>query len=316
MGGEVREREWERRKVAMRATRVLLLSLAVELAGGVWMGGRAVARGGLVRCSLLDDAPSAVARWCVDSGESEASVMVSSAAGLAEAMRDFWYVTHSLGEQEGASSIALAFPSWDEARQSPAYFSRVFDHIGSCSQLSEVLGEEVLCAARHPAMEGQAPPPYPLMMLRRYGSSPQFGVDDAFDDEFFGGVDPFAALEARLASEAPPPPPPVTDKEVIDATYKWVDAVIVKMKVCPFSSSVDRAGLPAGGVTYPLTRAKTVEELYQAFWEQVEELRLADERTLSTILLVAPEFATTAAEGYARDPALFPSRAQPAFFAC
>lgn len=225
--------------------------------------------------------------------------MVSGATGLAEAMRDFWYVTHSIGLQgaDAASSIALAFPGWGEATQEPAYFTRVFNHIGSCSQLSDVLGEEVMCAARHPAMSGDAPPPYPTLLLRRYARSSDYGADDPFDDELFGGVDPFAALEARLAAEAPPPPAPVTDEQVLTETYKWVDAVIVKMKVCPFSSSVERAGLPAGGVTYPLTRATTVEELYQCFWEQVLELAQTDERTLATILLVAPEFATTSAEG-------------------
>ena len=39
-------------------------------------------------------------------------------------------------------------------------------------------------------------------------------------------------------------------------------------QVCPFSHSVDKAGLPQGGVTYPITRASSVEQLYQAFWEQ------------------------------------------------
>ena len=53
------------------------------------------------------------------------------------------------------------------------------------------------------------------------------------------------------------------------ATRAWVEAVIVKMKVCPFSSTADRAGLPAGGVSYPLTHAATGEEVYERFWEQV-----------------------------------------------
>lgn len=142
------------------------------------------------------------------------------------------------------------------------------------------------------------PPPYPTMLLRRFRSS-GFGADDPFgvEDDYFGGEDPFAALEARLARDAPPPAPPTGDEQVLSETYRWVDAVIVKMKVCPFSSSVERAGLPAGGVSYPICHAICVEQLYQAFWEQVEELRQTDERTLSTVLLVAPKFATAASEG-------------------
>jgi len=257
-------------------------------------------RVGSLRCCVAEDAPAAVAQWCVDSGDAEASVMVSAATGLADAMRDFWYVTHSIGLQgpEEKGSIALAFPNWAEATQKPQFFRRVFDHIGSCSQLSEVLGEEVMCLARHPAMDGDTPPPYPTMLLRSFARNNDFGPDDIFDDEYFGGEDPFAALEARLAAEEAPPPTPVSDEEVLQGTYRWVEAVIVKMKVCPFSSSVERAGLPAGGVTYPLSRATTVEELYQAFWEQVLELRATDERTLSTVLLVAPEFAPTSPGGF------------------
>ena len=32
-------------------------------------------------------------------------------------------------------------------------------------------------------------------------------------------------------------------------------------EVCPFSSTADRAGLPSGGVTYPITHATTGEEV-------------------------------------------------------
>lgn len=57
--------------------------------------------------------------------------------------------------------------------------------------------------------------------------------------------------------------PPASDEEVLKATYEWVDAVIVHMKVCPFSSSTFKAGMPIGTVGYPLSRATTSEELYQ-----------------------------------------------------
>jgi len=72
----------------------------------------------------------------------------------------------------------------------------------------------------------------------------------------------------------------------------------VKMKVCPFSSSADRAGLPIGGVTYPLTRAAHAEAVYEAFWGQVLQLEAADARTLATVLLLTPSFCTHSAGGF------------------
>jgi len=72
----------------------------------------------------------------------------------------------------------------------------------------------------------------------------------------------------------------------------------VKMKVCPFSSTADRAGLPAGGVTYPLTRAAVGEAVYEQFWAQVLELAATDERELSTVLLMTPRFALHSPGGF------------------
>ena len=52
---------------------------------------------------------------------------------------------------------------------------------------------------------------------------------------------------------------------MIEKTLDWVEAVIVKMRVCPFSSSAHRAGIPAGGISYPITRA-AVSEARAATW--------------------------------------------------
>mmetsp|Transcript_42409 Transcript_42409/g.141042 ORF Transcript_42409/g.141042 Transcript_42409/m.141042 type:complete len:411 (-) Transcript_42409:327-1559(-) len=247
------------------------------------------------RCSSSDPATE-VARWCVANGQSDAAVVVSGATGLAEAMRDFWYVTHSIGTASDAAPLtALAFPAWSAAADG-SLFERVFQHVGSCSQLSDFLGDDVLCLARHPTAS-DSPPLYPTMLLQRRAQS-GFSSLSSEEDEYFGGVDPFAELEARLALDAPPPPPPASDEQVLATTHAWVKAVIVDMKVCPFSHSVDKAGLPQGGVTYPITRASSVEQLYQAFWEQVGELDRVDEREVATVLLLAPEFTSGSAEGF------------------
>jgi len=202
------------------------------------------------RCSSSDPATE-VARWCVANGQSDAAVVVSGATGLAEAMRDFWYVTHSIGTTDDAAPLtALAFPAWSAAADG-SLFERVFQHVGSCSQLSDYLGDDVLCLARHPTAS-DSPPPHPTMLLRRHAQS-GFSSLSSEEDEYFGGVDPFAELEARLASDAPPPPPPASDEQacsprldergllltrnllgtfpqVLATTHAWVKAVIVDMK--------------------------------------------------------------------------------------
>lgn len=52
------------------------------------------------------------------------------------------------------------------------------------------------------------------------------GLDD---DEYQGGEDALFQV-------------PDSDKEIIDVTKKWVDAVIADLGVCPFTVDKDRAG--------------------------------------------------------------------------
>jgi len=77
-----------------------------------------------------------------------------------------------------------------------------------------------------------------------------------------------------------------------------VHGVIVHMKVCPFSSSVETAGMPIGGVTYPISHSETGEGIYHAFWSEVAGLDTVDERTVATVLLITPRFAQYSAGAY------------------
>jgi len=70
-----------------------------------------------------------------------------------------------------------------------------------------------------------------------------------------------------------------------------VEGVIVHMKVCPFSSSVEKAGMPVGGVTYPICHAANAEGVYAQFWSEIVDLMETDERTRATVLLITPDFA-------------------------
>jgi hypothetical protein len=60
--------------------------------------------------------------------------------------------------------------------------------------------------------------------------------------------------------------------------------------VCPFAQSAERAGLPVGNVFYTVSRCSSFEDMYTTFWKEVARLEFNDEKTVSTTLLIAPEF--------------------------
>jgi hypothetical protein len=208
-------------------------------------------------------------------------------------------VARQFAEEGGSpgSQRILAFPSWTEASDAP-YFQRVLQHIQDCGEVCEHVGESMLVAGRHPSggtkEDEPLPAPCPMLLLRSFVRKP-FGGDSndaaAVEDD-----DPYAAyaneaveaLEGEMAS----------DEEVLSSTRAWVEAVIAHMKVCPFSSTADRAGLPAGGVSYPITHHTNGEGVYEAFWGQCLELAATDERTLSTVLLLTPRFGLHSAGGF------------------
>lgn len=247
----------------------------------------------------LAAAGHAVAEWCISADRQEATVAVSSAPSLAAAMRDFWLASRTFAEEPGprGRQRIIAFPCWEAASDS-AMFQRVLQHIQECSEVCEYLGESLMVAGRHPSAqtttEEPTKPPYPMLLLRSFA---QRSLSDYTEE--YGGDDPFAALpdEAMDASERGTAGV-ASDAEVLSTTRAWVEAVIVKMKVCPFSSSADRAGIPAGGVTYPLSHASAGEEVYEQFWRQVLELEATDERELSTVLLITPRFALHSPGGF------------------
>ena len=219
-----------------------------------------------------------------------------------QVLRDFWYVARVMGEADVAGQRVVAFPHWAEAASDPRKFQKVLDHIAICSETCEYLGESLLCSGRHPQAKAADEPaaPYPMLLLRSF-TRPEVLPDGMTADElpwFYSDNDDDDPIGQLNLESDEPVGPPASDEEVLRATYAWVDAVIVHMKICPFSSSTFKAGMPIGTVGYPLSRAKTTEELYQAFWQEVENLQLTDERELATTLLVAPDFAPYSAGGF------------------
>ena len=255
--------------------------------------------------ALGDDpvlAGRAVAKWCVAADRPQATVAVSSAATLAHALHDFWAVARAFAEDGGerGRQRILAFPAWSSCASDYPSFQRVLQHLQDCAEVCEYLGESLLVTGRHPSTspteEEPCAVPCPMLVLRSFT---QKAWGD-YSEENSGLKNPFATTPESKAmdADADGDGAVASDAEVLSSTRRWVEGIICKVKVCPFSSTADRAGLPAGAVTYPITHATTAEEVYEEFWAQVLELAATDERQISTVLLITPRFALHSPGGY------------------
>ena len=223
-------------------------------------------------------------------GRAEAAVAMSTSTTLPGVLRDFWSLARTFSRQDGpiGRQCVLALPGWAEGAADIGLFQRTLQHITDCADLCEYVGESLLVAGRHPSAKPQddepGAVPYPFLLLRSFRQA-EYGE---FEEDY-GESDPFAQLSDDAMDRAPSGY--ASDECVLGQTRAWVEGIIVDMKVCPFSSSADKAGLPIGGVSYPITHATTGEEVYEQFWGQVVQLLLTDERELSTVLLLTPRFA-------------------------
>ena len=260
----------------------------------------------LAATAALGDDPvlagRAVAEWCVAADRAQATVAVSSAATLAQALRDFWSVARAFAEDGGerGRQRILAFPAWSRCASDYPSFQRVLQHLQDCSEVCEYLGESLVVTGRHPSAPASEDEPRavpcPMLVLRSFT---QRAWGD-YSEENSGLANPFATTPESVAMDGGGGGGGETasDADVLSSTRQWVEGIICKVKVCPFSSSADRAGLPAGGVTYPITHATTAEEVYEEFWGQVLELAATDERQISTVLLLTPRFALHSPGGF------------------
>jgi len=211
-------------------------------------------------------------------------------------MRDFWLSVRNFANEPGprGRQRVIAFPMWADSFDA-RLFQKVLQHINDCSEVCEYLGESMLVAGRHPSTKPHEDEPVavpcPMILLKSF----QARELTEYEKEY-GEPDPFAALPSEAMDGIAAMT--ASDDDIMTQTRSGVEAIICKMKVCPFSSTADIAGIPAGGVSYPLTHASTGEEVYEQFWRQVLELQATDERTLSTVLLITPRFAMFSAGGF------------------
>ena len=245
-----------------------------------------------------------IAEWCVSSDRSEATVAVSSASTVVGAMRDFWHVAHTFGGEGGAPGRQrlLAFPAWRDAAD-PAAFQRVLEHIQSCADICEFMGDTMLIAGKHPS----APPsesephaaPVPMILLRSFMQKPW----NDFSEENFGEADPFAALPDGdyINDNELVDPEALSDDECMAKMVGWVKAVAEDIGVLP-RESADAPLLDPhlAGVSCALSRARTGEEIYEAFWGAALELASAEEHAHATTVLTTPNFARFNANAFER----------------
>ena len=109
------------------------------------------------------------------------------------------------------------------------------------------------------------------------------------DVEEWGQFDP-NLLGAEMDPQARTIFPVENDDAIVLAdTKEWVRKIIADFGVCPFTMDPGKAGIPMGGVRYTVSRAKSPEEAFLRYWEDVQALLAVTEREIATVLLVFPE---------------------------
>lgn len=83
---------------------------------------------------------------------------------------------------------------------------------------------------------------------------------------------------------------PDDDELIIGITKKWVNKMMSDLGICPFTAGPDLAGLPVGNVFYRVDRSNHFEDMYHQYWREVVRLERNNEKDMSTILLITPEF--------------------------
>lgn len=116
-------------------------------------------------------------------------------------------------------------------------------------------------------------------------------VEDDSDDDWGNWDDDTKKMISEDMSEqyVPPFPTETSDDLVLADTKEWVRKVIADFNVCPFTVDPLKAGIPMGGVRYTVSRARSADEAFLRFWQEVYALFASSEKDMSTILLIFPE---------------------------
>ncbi|GMI03423.1 hypothetical protein TrVE_jg5907 [Triparma verrucosa] len=166
----------------------------------------------------------------------------------------------------------------------------LFRHLDDCRDVCSSYGVDVIL--KRASSKGSVTE---VTFEKTKGVTEEFGYDpmwEDYDPDDQGSFAPDLEYEDDEVDEyfhELPANVPDTDEEIIDQSKSWVSTMMSNMGICPFTSGDSLAGLPIGKIRYVVTRCKTVEELYERYWEEVKLVDESDEKELSTTLLIAPE---------------------------
>ncbi|CBJ27776.1 conserved unknown protein [Ectocarpus siliculosus] len=242
------------------------------------------------------------------------STVLSKATRLSGLLADVWETLADPSAAEAERPRVLMFPDCPAVAEARG-LQNLYEHLEVCQDACEQFGTMVSIVP-HPrgGRTGAPAPSLVVQVVPGAGGGDDFGYDPDWDDDWdidrslldddeaegegaAGGdwdEDGVVRVDAAALSVVPS-----SDEEVQELTKSWVQAVITDMGVCPFSVDASRAGLPVGQVRYPVTRETTAESIYREYWREVELLvSETNERSLSTTLLITPEFSLNNAEAF------------------
>ncbi|KAA8490799.1 hypothetical protein FVE85_1246 [Porphyridium purpureum] len=254
----------------------------------------------------------------------------ASRLGIIDVMLAFWNAVVALSKQPEAvpDLVALQVHGFHELSGNLSIVDRLCGYLNSCSEVCDSFGSHITFSMNHPkASEHHRVAPVPTLVLKKRQSAAASGGDapsddahddwDDWEDDENSVLSKYAHLlgdhaadasasglssgrgEKELSPEHLLGPVPESEQEILQKTFEWVQAVIVDLGVCPFtSSSASRAGVPMGEVRYEIVTQSTPEEVFAAFWREIELMQKTDERALSTTLMITPNFFQYNAEGF------------------
>eukprot|EP00904_Undaria_pinnatifida_P002264 jgi/Undpi1/12038/HiC_scaffold_4.g01737.m1 len=239
------------------------------------------------------------------------STIVSSVTRLSGLLAEVWETLADPSAVKSGAPRVLAFPDC-AAVASPRGLQSLYEHLEVCQDACEQFGTTVSIVPHPKGGNSGAPAPaLVVQVVAGAGGGDEFDYDPDWDGDWdidrslldddddegsmgLGGGWDGVQVDTKALSVVP-----ASDEEVTELTKDWVEAVITGMGVCPFSVDASRAGLPIGHVRYPVTRETTAESIYREYWQEVELLvSEKNERTLSTTLLITPEFSLNNAEAF------------------
>lgn len=241
-----------------------------------------------------------VAEWCMASGRPEATIAVSPATNVIDAMHDFWLTARTFGGESGTPDRQriLAFPAWQKMLDAQT-FPEVIQHIEGCSDICAHLGESLLIAGRHPAAAVSAdepPSPVPIIVLRSFRQE-AFGD---FSQENYGVEDPFAVLpdDDFINDDAGERGDTVSDEQCRSKAATHVTGIAKQLGLSPTDAADTADAADAADVAYQLTHAVSGEAMYESFFTAARQLTSTPESGHACTMLVAPTFSRYNSNGF------------------